>query len=71
MALENSTSYRSHILIGQFKGKQQESCQKDVTKLSQTNQKLCTVATIGCAALLSVSENEIHFVQISSCFTQT
>ena len=38
MALDNSASHSSPILIGQRKRKPRESCQKDATKLSQTNQ---------------------------------
>ena len=40
MALVNTGDYRSHSLIGQVKWKPQESCQNDVTNLSQTNNKL-------------------------------
>ena len=39
--LVNLAFHSPHILIGQFKRKPPESCQNDVTKLSQTNQKLC------------------------------
>ena len=40
MALDNSASHSSHILIGQFKRKPPESWRKDVKKLSQSNKKL-------------------------------
>ena len=33
--LDNSASTSSHVLIGQFKRKPPESCQKDVSKLSK------------------------------------
>ena len=41
MQLLYSTSYSARILIDQLKRKPSESCQKDVKKLSQTNEKLC------------------------------
>ena len=39
MALDNSASPSSHILIGQFKRKPPECCQKDFTKLSKTKKE--------------------------------
>ena len=37
MALANCSSPSSRILIGQFKTKPPENCEKDVTKLSKTS----------------------------------
>ena len=45
MELVNFASHSCRILIGQLKQKLSKSCQKDVTKLSQSNQRLCLVAT--------------------------
>ena len=41
MELVHSASHRSRNLIGQWRRKPSGCCQKDVKKLSQTNQKLC------------------------------
>ena len=47
----NSTSHSPCALIDQMQRKPTASCQKDVKKLSQTNQELCLVATVRCPAL--------------------
>ena len=51
---DNSASHRPCILIGQMQRKATESWRKDVkqlSKLSQTNKKLCPVATVHRAIL--------------------
>ena len=41
---DNSASHCPCNLIGQMQQKPSESCRKDVTKLSQSKRKLCTLA---------------------------